>query len=622
MHFTKQGIVLAALAVTLPAVSPAASAADVLTAAVFGSTGSSSYASNSRARSLGTSTNPTPASTGMAVNPANMPAGTVMGPNGTVMPVAGTPLVIPTDTNNVTVAPPAWAQGAYSNSTSIALKPFASKLFEGRFASTFSDAASGDYVLAPGDRVVVRIWGARSYDDVLIVDQQGNLFIPEVGPVHVGGIKNSSLLSTVRSAISRVYTDNVQAYVSLQSAQPVAVYVTGFVNHPGRYAGGSLDSVLSFLDRAGGIDPERGSYRRIEILRNKKVIADLDLYQFALAGNVNTLRLKDGDVILVKEKGISVSAYGLLREEAVYELAQGNAAKDKQASKGARLIELSSPLKNVSHVSVSVSGTRNKAPFNRYFSLDEFKNFTLADGDIVEFVADMPGQTIMATVTGAITGASRYPIHKTVKLRDLLRRIEVEPELAATDSIYLRRKSVARDQKAVIQDSLRRLEQTALTATSSTPEEAQLRVDEARLIQDFVKRAGQLEPDGVIVVSRGREVSDIWLEDGDEIVIPQKSNVVQITGEVVMPKAVAFEEGMSLDDYLAAAGGVSSRADDKNILVAKQNGEVGMAERLGISPGDRILVLPKVDTKGMLLAKDLMQIIYQIAVATKVAVDL
>lgn len=619
MHFTKQGIVLAALAVTLPATSPAASAADVLTAAGFGSTGSSSYGSNARSRSLGTSTNPTPASAGMAVNPANMPAGTVMGPNGTVMPVTGTPLVIPTDTNNITVAPPAWAQGAYSNSTSIALKPFASKLFEGRFASTFSDAASGDYVLAPGDRVVIRIWGARSYDDVLIVDQQGNLFIPEVGPVRVAGTKNSGLLNTVRSAISRVYTDNVQAYVSLQSAQPVAVYVTGFVNHPGRYAGGSLDSILSFLDRAGGIDPERGSYRRIEIIRNKKIIADLDLYQFALAGDVTSLRLKDGDVILVKEKGISVSAYGLLREEAVYELTENTGSKVRKPL-GSRLIELASPLKNVSHV--SVSGTRNKAPFNRYFSLDEFKNFSLADGDIVEFVADMPGQTIMATVTGAITGASRYPIHKTVKLRDLLRRIEVEPELAATDSIYLRRKSVARDQKAVIQDSLRRLEQTALTATSSTPEEAQLRVDEARLIQDFVKRAGQLEPDGVIVVSRGKEVSDIWLEDGDEIVIPQKSNVVQITGEVVMPKAVAFEEGMSLDDYLAAAGGVSSRADDKNILVAKQNGEVGMAERVGISPGDRILVLPKVDTKGMLLAKDLMQIIYQIAVATKVAVDL
>lgn len=616
MHFTKQGIVLAAIAALLPVATPTVTAADIVTAAMIGGSSSSSYRSSG---TLGSSANPNPGSAGVAANPANMPAGTVMGPNGTVMPVAGTPLVIPTDISNITVAPPAWAQGAYRSSTSIALRPFASKLFEGRFASTFSDAASGDYVLAPGDRVVVRIWGARSYDDVLIVDQQGNLFIPEVGPVRVAGTKNSGLLSTVRSAISRVYTDNVQAYVSLQSAQPVAVYVTGFVNHPGRYAGGSLDSILSFLDRAGGIDPERGSYRRIEIIRNKKVIADLDLYQFALAGDVTSLRLKDGDVILVKEKGISVSAYGLLREEAVYELTENSGSKVKKPL-GSGLIELASPLKNVSHV--SVSGTRNKAPFNRYFSLDEFKSFALADGDIVEFVADMPGQTIMATVTGAITGASRYPIHKTVKLRDLLRRIEVEPELAATDAVYLRRKSVARDQKAVLQDSLRRLEQTALTATSSTPEEAQLRVDEARLIQDFVKRASQLEPDGVIVVSRGTEINDIWLEDGDEVVIPQKTNVVQITGEVVMPKAVAFERGMSLDDYLAAAGGVSSRADEKHILVAKQNGEVGMADRLGISPGDRIMVLPKVDSKGMLLAKDLMQIIYQIAVATKVAVDL
>lgn len=95
-----------------------------------------------------------------------------------------------------------------------------------------------------------------------------------------------------------------------------------------------------------------------------------------------------------------------------------------------------------------------------------------------------------------------------------------------------------------------------------------------------------------------------------------------MTGEVVIPKAVAFESKMNLDDYLAAVGGVSARANDKQILVVKQNGEVGLAEKLGVGPGDRILVLPKVDTKGMLMAKDLMQIIYQIAVATKVAIDI
>ena len=79
---------------------------------------------------------------------------------------------------------------------------------------------------------------------------------------------------------------------------------------------------------------------------------------------------------------------------------------------------------------------------------------------------------------------------------------------------------------------------------------------------------------------------------------------------------------MSLDDYLAAAGGVSSRANDQQILVAKANGEIGLADHLGIKPGDRVIVLPKVDSKVLLLAKDVMQMIYQIAVATKVAIDI
>lgn len=577
---------------------------------VFAAESSAAYASV-----LGRSSNPAPSSVGMPTTASAMPVAAMMGPNGTQLSGSLSSndyrhTTLPT-TN---VAAPAWAQGPLSNATSVVLRPFASNLFEGRFAGTFSDMTSSDYILASGDRVVVRIWGARSYDDVLVVDQQGNLFLPEVGPIHVAGLRQANLLATVKQAIGRVFTDNVQVYVNLQSAQPVAVYVTGFVNSPGRYAGGSLDSIMSFIDRAGGIDAARGSYRHIEVIRNKKVVEKLDLYRFALEGTVPNLRLKNGDVILVKEKGISVSAYGLLREQAAYEFSKPIVAK------GAGLIELATPERNVSHV--SVSGTRNQSPFNRYFSLDEFKSFTLADGDIVEFVADKPGETILATVSGAITGASRYPITKTVKLRELLRQIEVEPELAATESIYIRRKSVARDQKAVIQDSLRRLEQTALTATSSTPEEAQVRVQEAQLIQNFVKRASQLEPDGVVVVSRGGQVSDLWLEDGDEIVIPQKSNVVLVTGEVVIPKAVAFESKMNLDDYLAAVGGVSARANDKQILVVKQNGEVGLAEKLGVGPGDRILVLPKVDTKGMLMAKDLMQIIYQIAVATKVAIDI
>ena len=260
--------------------------------------------------------------------------------------------------------------------------------------------------------------------------------------------------------------------------------------------------------------------------------------------------------------------------------------------------------------------------FGSITTLEAFKDFVLEDGDIVTFAADVQGQTIITKVSGAIEGLSHFPINKNRQLRELLSYIEVDPTLGDLSSVYVKRKSVAEQQKQVISDALRRLEKSALTATSASVDEADIRVQEATLIQDFVRRAQAVEPDGIVVVSRGGVVSDIRLEDGDEIVIPHKTDVVLVAGEVFMPKAVTYDPSMSLDDYLGAAGGVSNRADDKNILVAKANGEVGLAEDLGIEAGDQILVMPKFDTKNMQLAKDIMQIIYQMAVATKVVVDL
>ena len=112
-----------------------------------------------------------------------------------------------------------------------------------------------DYVILPGDRITVRVWGARSYDDVLFVDQQGNIFLPEVGPIRVAGLTQSSLPSSVRAKLASVFPENVEIYVNLQSAQPVAVYVAGNVPNPGRYAGGppvSYTHLDVYKRQAGG----------------------------------------------------------------------------------------------------------------------------------------------------------------------------------------------------------------------------------------------------------------------------------------------------------------------------------------------------------------------------------
>lgn len=76
---------------------------------------------------------------------------------------------------------------------------------------------------------------------------------------------------------------------------------------------------MSYLDRAGGITPERGSYRHIKVMRGKSLIGTVDLYDFALRGEMPSIRLKDGDVILVDERGSSVAALGLLRQQARYD---------------------------------------------------------------------------------------------------------------------------------------------------------------------------------------------------------------------------------------------------------------------------------------------------------------
>ncbi|MDV7402024.1 SLBB domain-containing protein, partial [Arthrospira platensis SPKY1] len=97
---------------------------------------------------------------------------------------------------------------------------------------------------------------------------------------------------------------------------------------------------------------------------------------------------------------------------------------------------------------------------------------------------------------------------------------------------------------------------------------------------------------------------------------------ILISGEVVVPQAVVFKPGMSAKEYIEGAGGFTQRADKGHILVVRQNGAVLNAKDLALRPGDELLVMPEVPTKNLPLATAISQILFQIAVATKVALDL
>lgn len=490
--------------------------------------------------------------------------------------------------------------------------PYGANLFAGGYETERSDGLNDNYLIAPGDKLNIWIWGAVNFSNVVTVDNQGNIFIPDVGPINVKNVAASKVNNLVTSHISEVFTNNVNVYVNLLTATPVSVYVTGPVIRPGQYAGQSSDSVLYFLKRAGGIDSDRGSYRHIKVLRQNRVIQQIDLYEFMQQGKMPKLSLKDQDVILVEPQGPMINVAGKVRNPFRFELKNSTAL-------GSDLIDYALPLAKVSHV--GVIGDRASGPFSVYMPYKDFDRIQLSDGDKVLFNDDMHAQVYDVQVMGSYRGPSYFTVRKETRLHDLLNHIPIDPNMADYGSIYIMRKSVAARQKEMLEDSLNRLERSVFTAPASSDGEASIRTKEAELVMRFVEKARKIQPLGKVVVSDKGVIANILLEQGDQIVIPNKTDLIQVGGEVMMPQAVVYNKNASLEDYVAWAGGYTDRANDKRIAVVHANGLMEFKDGGDVMPGDQILVMPKVDSKMMQSIKDITQVIYQVAVAANVVLN-
>ncbi len=489
------------------------------------------------------------------------------------------------------------------------IKPFGASLFDAPVINQRRDGVNPDYRIVPGDRIVLRLWGAVDINEITTVDPQGNMFIPSVGPIKVEGVRSADLLSVVSSSIRNVYTQNVRVYVSVLTATPVGVFVAGPVAYPGQYAGLPSDSVLYYLTLAGGVDEARGSYREIVIKRAGSTLAVVDLYSFLRDGDIPAIRFQDGDVIVVREQGPIVEVAGTARSTFGFELA-------RDTEFGREIVTLSRPRPNTSHV--AITGARGGIPFSQYLTLSAFREFSLRDGDMVEFMSDARQDFINIEVLGSHEGPSRYTLAKTATLRDALALIPVDDDRARIDSIYIQRQSVAEAQKEQLIAALQRLEQSVLTAPVKSDGEAAIRASEAELVQRFVEQAKQVEPLGRVVTMDKGKLSNLRLEDGDVIVVPVATDVITINGEVRVPQALVHQPGLSVRDYVEKAGGYTERADENGFMVMRVNGSVDIGDDVTVGPGDQIVVLPEVQTKNLQFAKDLIQILYQIAIGAGV----
>lgn len=495
-----------------------------------------------------------------------------------------------------------------------ALKPlmFGSQIFTGRFGAEPFSGFNPDYQIAIGDRVSLRMWGAFTYEATQPVDMQGNVFVPNVGPIPVRGVRNADLNRLVESQVKRTFRANVGVYATLEAAQPVKVYVTGFVRAPGLYGGLSSNSVLYYLDRAGGIDPDRGSYLQVDVLRGGARRATVNLYNFLLDGKIEPLQIQDGDTIVALPRKHVVLAGGEVLNPYMFEF-------DRPGISGGELLAVARPRPNATHLSI----VRNIGSERRseYHALADAANVTIQDGDEVSFTSDKYPGTILVRIDGAHLGERTLVLPYGARLEDALARLKPAPQ-ARVEALQLFRKSVAVRQKELIDASLRSLETYALTARSSTSEEAALRGRESQQILEFIERAKSIQPKGQVILAQGTESGSLLLEDGDVIRVPERSHLVQVSGEVLFPNALAFDRRAGVEDYVARAGGYTQGADRAKLMVLRQDGSVSTTRDATLQPGDEIMVLPKIETKNVELTRGITQIIYQIAVAAKVLFDL
>ena len=499
--------------------------------------------------------------------------------------------------------------GFITTTDGMLLPVYGTEIFTGSFAGT-RPADRPDYTIQPGDQIVINLYGAVNSGGNQVVDAGGNVFITGVGPVHVGGVTAGALQGVVSGRIREIFTSAVGVYATVNQAGSIGVYVSGNVARPGRYLGGARDNVLFFLSQAGGIDAARGSFRNITVQRSGRLIATYDLYDFLQSGRTNELHFEDGDVVFVAPRGAMVGVTGNVRSAFAFEAPAGTGRMT-----GADLLPLVRPEPTVS--GAALRGYRDGAPKAAYFTLPDFSRVVLADGDHVEFRSDAFIDTVTVVVQGQIKSPSVQVLPRGAMLSQLLARIPLEGTDVEPRFVHVQRAEVAAEQKRAIQSALFNLQKEVLTNSPATTAAATLATAQATLVNQFVERAESVQPDGNIAVYSNGQFQDMRLQDGDIVILPNRTDVVIVAGEVLNPGGLAHANDLTIRGYVDRAGGFASHANKGKFVLRHRDGSAEVADgNARPTAGDEIVVLPKVGSTYLQFATDITQLLFQLALTT------
>lgn len=304
-----------------------------------------------------------------------------------------------------------------SATTGVVLPVFGADLFSNA-ATTFSPVDQGpvtaDYLLGPGDELRIRVWGQISFNAAVRIDRSGDIYLPQVGVVHVAGLPYASVQQHVRSEIARVFR-NFDLTVDMGQLRSIQVFVVGQVRRPGSYTISSLSTLINALFASGGPNAQ-GSLRHVQLKRQGQVVARFDFYDLLLRGDKsNDVPLLPGDVIFVPAVGAQVALTGSVRHPAIYELSDQNTIGQLLSDAGGP-----SPLASPARISVErleAGGGRSAMEV----ALDAAGQQTLLrDGDLLRLVSAVPSYDKTVTLRGNTANPGRFAWHPGMRVSALI----------------------------------------------------------------------------------------------------------------------------------------------------------------------------------------------------------
>lgn len=519
------------------------------------------------------------------------------------------------------------------------IRRFGSELMTGEPSETriaeLSPAVPADYLVSPGDEVLLTLWGAVDADLRLVVDRGGRITVPRVGAIPVAGVRHGDLPGVIERRVAQVFR-GFQLSVSLGQLRGIRVMVTGFVARPGTYTVSALSTMVGALLQAGG-PTAAGSFRVIELRRAGALVGRIDLYDLLLKGDRSAdSPLRPGDVVHVLPVGTQVAVIGSVNRPAVVELLPGEGVEQAMRIAGGF-----SAVADRTRLAVERLQERTSRRIAE-LALPRDGQAPLSDGDVLRAfsaarsVGSILNQNKRVRVDGEVARPGEYVLPPGSTIEDALAAAGGLTPAAFVYGTQFLRESVRQTQQENYDRALRDLETDFARASGtqrvSTAEQATSQQAQASATARLLARLRALQPSGRVVLNLAPDspaLPALVMEDGDRLYVPPKPTTIGVFGSVFNTGSYLYGESRTLGDYLRLAGGPTKGADEGSIFVVRSNGQVisgrqrggdswfgsGTITAVRAEPGDTVFVPEEMDkTTFIQAAKDWTQILYQFGI--------